>query len=125
MAVIEAGRARLTGVKRLLSATVNSWRGLGAAARDEAAFRQELALAAVLAPAGWWLGETGVDKALLLGSVLLVLIVELLNTAIETAVDRVGLESHELSGLAKDVGSAAVFLSLIALFVIWLLVIFG
>ena len=125
MAVIEAGRARLTGVKRLLSATVNSWRGLGGAARDEAAFRQELALAAVLLPAGWWLGESGVDKALLLGSVFAVLIVELLNTGIETVVDRVGLESHELSGLAKDVGSAAVLISLIALFVIWLLVIFG
>ena len=87
--------------------------------RAEAAFRQEVALAVVLLPLGAWLGKTPVEKALLISSVLLVLIVELLNTGIETVVDRIGLERHELSGLAKDVGSTAVLLSFGVLVVIW------
>ncbi len=74
----------------------------------------------VLIPLGTWLGKTGIEKALLVGSVLFVLIVELLNTGIETVVDRIGLERHELSGLAKDVGSTAVLLAFLLLIVIWL-----
>lgn len=118
-------RPKLSGVRRLLLAFVNSWKGFKGAFRFEAAFRQEVALAVVLLPLGVWLGRTGIEKALLLGSVLLVLIVELLNTGIETVVDRIGLERHELSGLAKDVGSTAVLLSFALLGVVWGLVLFG
>ena len=112
-------RPKLSGMRRLLLAFVNSWKGFRGAFRCEAAFRQEVALAVVLLPLGAWLGKTAVEKALLVSSVLLVLIVELLNTGIETVVDRIGLERHELSGLAKDVGSTAVLLSFGLLLVIW------
>ena len=112
-------RPKLSGLRRLLLAFVNSWKGFKGAFRFEAAFRQEVALAVVLLPLGAWLGKTPVEKALLVASVLLVLIVELLNTGIETVVDRIGLERHELSGLAKDVGSTAVLLSFGLLLVIW------
>ncbi|MGH8185781.1 MAG: diacylglycerol kinase [Steroidobacteraceae bacterium] len=112
-------RPKLSGMRRLALAFVNSWAGFKGAFRFEAAFRQEVALAVVLLPLGAWLGETAIEKALLVSSVLLVLIVELLNTGIETVVDRIGLERHELSGLAKDVGSTAVLLSFGVLGVIW------
>ena len=112
-------RPKLAGVRRLLLAFVNSWKGFRGAFRSEAAFRQEVALAVVMLPLGVYLGKTPVEKALLVASVLLVLIVELLNTGIETVVDRIGLERHELSGLAKDVGSTAVLLSFAVLVVIW------
>jgi len=118
-------RPKLTGLRRLALAFVNSWAGFKGAFRAEAAFRQEIALAIVLLPLGAWLGETAIEKALLLASVLLVLIVELLNTAIETVVDRIGLERHELSGLAKDVGSTAVLLSFCLLAVVWGFLLFG
>lgn len=112
-------RPKLVGTRRLLLAFVNSWKGFRGAFRFEAAFRQEVALAVVLLPLGAYLGKTGVEKALLVSSVLFVLVVELLNTGIETVVDRIGLERHELSGLAKDVGSTAVLLSFGVLVVIW------
>jgi diacylglycerol kinase (ATP) len=115
-------RPKLVGLNRLLLAFVNSWKGFKGAFAAEAAFRQEVMLAIVLIPAGAWLGKTGVEKALLISSMLLVLIVELLNTGIETVVDRIGLERHVLSGLAKDVGSTAVLLSFVVLIVIWCLV---
>lgn len=114
-----ADRPKLAGMRRLVLAFVNSWKGFRGAFRFEAAFRQEVALAVVLLPLGVYLGKTGVERALLVASVLLVLIVELLNTGIETVVDRIGLERHELSGLAKDVGSTAVLLSFAVLVVIW------
>ena len=114
-----ADRPKLAGMRRLLLAFVNSWKGFRGAFRFEAAFRQEVALAVVMLPLGAYLGKTAVEKALLVASVLLVLIVELLNTGIETVVDRIGLERHELSGLAKDVGSTAVLLSFALLIVIW------
>jgi diacylglycerol kinase (ATP) len=112
-------RPKLAGMRRLVLAFVNSWQGFRGAFRFEAAFRQEVALAVVLLPLGVYLGETPVEKALLVSSVLFVLVVELLNTGIETVVDRIGLERHELSGLAKDVGSTAVLLSFAVLAVIW------
>jgi diacylglycerol kinase (ATP) len=118
-------RPKLSGVRRLLLAFVNSWSGFKGAFRAEAAFRQEIALAIVMMPLGAWLGETAVEKALLIASVLLVLIVELLNTAVETVVDRIGLERHELSALAKDVGSTAVLLSFCQLAVVWGFLLFG
>ena len=99
--------------------------GVWAAARHQAAFRRELILAAVLVPIGVWLGDGGVERALLLGSVALVLIVELVNSAVETAVDRIGLAQHELSGRAKDLGAAAVCMSLINWAVVWGFVLLG
>ncbi len=111
-----------TGLKRVIKAAGYSWAGLKAAFRHEAAFRQELALCLVLIPAGLWLGQTGMERALLIGSLFLVLIVELLNSAIEAVVDRFGGEQHELSGRAKDIGSAAVFIALLNMMVIWVLV---
>lgn len=113
------------GIVRILRATRYSWQGLCAAFRHEAAFRQELALVVVLAPLGWWLGAGGIERALLLGSLLLVLIVELLNSAVEAAVDRHGGETHDLSGRAKDLGSAAVFVSLLNVPLVWGLVLLG
>ncbi len=111
-----------TGLKRVIKAAGYSWAGLKAAFRHEAAFRQELALCLVLIPAGLWLGQTGMERALLISSLLLVLTVELLNSAIEAVVDRFGGEQHELSGRAKDIGSAAVFIALLNMMVIWVLV---
>ncbi|MFO1329602.1 MAG: diacylglycerol kinase [Rubrivivax sp.] len=108
-----------TGLTRLMFATRHSAAGLAAAWRHESAFRQELLLAMLLAPAGLWLGRTWVERALLVGSVLLVLIVELLNSGIEAAIDRISLEMHELSGRAKDYGSAAVLLALLLCGGIW------
>lgn len=113
------------GIGRILRATRYSWQGLCAAFRHEAAFRQELALCVLLAPLGWWLGGSGVERALLLGSLLLVLIVELLNSAVEAAVDRHGGDLHDLSGRAKDLGSAAVFVALVNVPVVWGLVLLG
>lgn len=114
-----------TGLKRLINATRYSLSGLAAAARHEEAFRQELILAAVLVPLGLWLGKNGMERALLAGSVLVVLIVELLNSAIEATVDRISLEDHLLAKRAKDIGSAAVMLSLVATALVWLLVLTG
>lgn len=108
-----------TGLRRIRNATLFSFAGLRTAWRDEAAFRQELLLAVALVPAAVWLGRTAVERALLIGSCFIVLIVELLNTSIENVVDRVGEEPHRLSGQAKDLGSAAVFLSLVLVLVTW------
>jgi diacylglycerol kinase (ATP) len=111
-----------TGVQRVINATRYSLEGLAAAARHEDAFRQELLLALVLIPLGLWLGNDGVERALLVGSMLMVLVVELLNSAVEATVDRVSLEDHRLAKRAKDLGSAAVMLSLVTLGAVWLLV---
>lgn len=111
-----------TGLRRLVDATRHSLAGLAEAARHERAFRQELLLAAVLAPLGLFLGKTGPERAMLVGSVLLVLVIELLNSAIEAAVDRISIEEHPLAKRAKDLGSAAVMSSLAMLGVVWLLV---
>ncbi len=114
-----------TGVIRILKATRFSWQGIKAAFANEAAFRQELLLTIILAPLGLWLGESGVEKAMLLAVLILVLIVELLNSAIEAVVDRFGGEMHELSGRAKDIASAAVFLALVNVIVVWFFVLFN
>jgi diacylglycerol kinase (ATP) len=108
-----------TGLRRIVRATLFSMAGIKAAWRGEAAFRQECGLAAVMIPAAFWVGETGIERVLLIAPVLLVLIVELLNSAVEAVVDRVGPERHELSGRAKDMGSAAVLISLILTLMIW------
>jgi diacylglycerol kinase (ATP) len=112
----------LTRVLRALGASVN---GLQGAFREEAAFRQELALGLLVIPLGLWLGHSGIERALLIAPMLLVLIVELLNSAIEATVDRISFERHTLAGLAKDIGSAAVFMSFVLLIAVWLLVLLG
>lgn len=115
-------RPKPTGLSRVLHAFVNSAKGFNGAFREEAAFRQELLLSLLVIPLGLWLGRSGVERALLIAPLLVILIVELLNSAIEATVDRIGLERHQLSGLAKDIGSAAVMLSFLLLGVVWLLV---
>ncbi len=104
---------------RLVTATRCSLAGLRAAWRNEAAFRQEAVAAVILLPTALWLGTNAVETVLLAGTVLLVLIVELLNSAIEATIDRIGPERHELSGRAKDLGSAAVMLSLALCALTW------
>ena len=118
-------RYKPRGLTRVLRALGASLRGLAGAFRDEAAFRQELAFAAVVIPLGLWLGRSGVERALLIAPVLLILIVELVNSAIEATVDRIGFERHALAGLAKDIGSAAVLMSFVLLTAVWLLVLLG
>jgi diacylglycerol kinase (ATP) len=110
---------RPQGLKRLWLATGHSLRGLRLSYSSEAAFRQEVWLAVVLLPLAFFLGESAVERAMLAGSVLVLLIVELLNTAIEVVVDRIGLERHALSGFAKDAGSAAVMLTLALVALTW------
>jgi diacylglycerol kinase (ATP) len=113
---------RTTGLQHLWNATRNTARGLQAALRNEAAFRQASVATVLLTPLGIWLGTTGVERALLVGSLLLMLIVELLNSGIETAIDRIGPERHPLSGLAKDIASAAVGIAIFNVIVVWALV---
>ena len=108
------------GLTRLINATRYSWQGLLATAKHEEAFRQELLLLLIALLATPWLSQSWFHAIALLGSVILILIVELLNSAIEALVDRVGLEFNELSGRAKDMGSAAVFLSTALAAMIWI-----
>jgi diacylglycerol kinase (ATP) len=111
-----------SGITRIIKASGYSWQGLCAAYRNEAAFRQETWLCVVMIPLGLYLGENGVEKALLVASVLLLPLVEILNSALEAVVDRFGEEQHELAGRAKDMGSAAVALAIILMIVVWVLV---
>ena len=114
----------LFDLQRVWRAAGYSVSGLKAALAHEAAFRQEMALFVLLAPLGLWLGRNGVERSLLVGSLVLVLVVELLNSAVEAAVNRIGNEPHALSGRAKDIASAAVFLSLLFVALVWVLVLF-
>ena len=109
-----------TGIDRIVRAVGYSLAGLRLAYRGESAFRQEFWLAVVLLPLAFWVGRSWIEVLLLAGSVSLVLIVELLNSAVEAAIDRVSFEWHELSKRAKDIGSAAVFLSLLLCAGVWL-----
>lgn len=104
---------------RILKATMWSLKGLAAAWIHESSFRLEVYLFVVLAPLGWWLGQTPVERVLLIGSLLLVLSVELLNSSIEAVIERYGPEFHELAGRAKDMGSAAVFVLLLNVALTW------
>lgn len=108
-----------TGLRRVLNAAGYSWAGLRAAFRHEDAFRQELLLAGLLLPLAIYLGDSGIERALMIGSVLLVLIVELLNSAVEAAVDRISLDHHHLIKRAKDMGSAAVLIALLNAVAVW------
>lgn len=113
---------KIKGLAHFFKAAQFSKQGLQSALK-ETAFQHELLLCAVGVPLGLWLGENGAEKALLVGSLLLVLVVELLNSAIEAVVDRIGLERHELSGKAKDLGSAAVLVSLLLAGLVWGLIV--
>src|SRR5882757_3623841 len=122
---LESPHKGKTGLRRLWNAVSYSIDGLRAAYRHEDAFRQEVILAIFLIPLALLLQTSGTGKALMITSVLLVLIVELLNSAVEATVDRVSLEHHRLAKRAKDIGSAAVMMSLANVIVVWLLVLFG
>jgi len=113
-----------TGWRRVIKAFGYSMKGLKACYELEEAFRQEIAVLIPMVPLGLWLGETPVERAMLVGSLLLVPVVELLNSAIETNVDRVGLERNDLSERAKDIASAAVFMSIAFAVVVWVLILF-
>jgi diacylglycerol kinase (ATP) len=115
----------LTGIKRIIAASRNSFRGIRDAWLHEAAFRQETALAAILLPLSFWLAQTPVEWVLLILPLFLLVIVELLNSAIENTIDRIGAERHVLSGRAKDMGSSAVMLCLLLIAVIWLAMAWG
>ncbi|MBT9538971.1 diacylglycerol kinase [Thiobacillus sp.] len=114
-----------TGLRRLLNAIGYTWDGLRAAFKHEDAFRQEVFLALLLIPLALYLGSTGVERALMIAAVLGVLMVELLNSAVEAAVDRISLEHHLLIKRAKDMGSAAVMIALVNAVVVWALVLVG
>lgn len=111
-----------SGIARILDAFGYSMKGFAAVWRYEAAFRQELALAVVLIPAACWLATNAVELILLIASVFWVLMAELMNSSVEAVVDRTGFEKHELSGRAKDIGSALVFLSLVLLAIVWAII---
>jgi diacylglycerol kinase (ATP) len=111
-----------TGMIRIVHAFFNSVAGLEDAWRNESAFRQEILLAVVLVPVAFLVHVTAVERALLIGAVLLVMIVELLNTSVEAAIDRISFDRHSLSKRAKDIGSAAVFVALVLLAMVWALI---
>jgi len=115
-------KTKPTGFKKLFYACIYSAKGLKACYQSEFAFRLEVWLAVVLIPIGYLLGESEVERVLLIVPIFIVLIVEMLNSAIEAVVDRISIEHHELSGFAKDVASAAVLLSLIIFLVTWFII---
>jgi diacylglycerol kinase (ATP) len=117
--IMERMLSSATDIGRIRRAGQYSISGLRAALSTEAAFRQEAILFVILAPLGAWLGRNGIERTLLIGSLVLVLIVELLNSAVESVVDRVGLERHVLSGRAKDMGSAAVLFAILLVVMTW------
>lgn len=117
-------KTKITDLKRIVKALNYSIQGITRAWQDETALRQELLGCALLIPLALWLGETGVERALLIFVLLLVVLVEIINSAIESVVDRFGEEQHPLSKNAKDLGSAAVLISIIMAFLVWILVIF-
>ena len=109
----------ITGITRIINAAGYSWLGFKAAFKHEAAFRQELALVLILTPVALYYGPSYADKAILIASLVFILLVEIINSALEAVVDRFGDEIHELSGRVKDMGSAAVFLAFLITGLIW------
>lgn len=112
------------GIVRVIKAAKYSYQGLMAAVKNEAAFREELILSVILMPVALWVDVSQVERILMIGSLALVLVVELLNSAVEAVVDRIGSEHHELAGRAKDMGSAAVLICLMLAFYIWVDILF-
>ncbi len=123
--IMESPHKGKTGIRRLLNAFGYSCAGISEAYRNEDAFRQELVLAAILLPLAFWLEVAPTGRAMMIASVLLLLIVELLNSAIEATVDRISLDDHRLAKRAKDIGSAAVLITIVNLVLVWLLVLLG
>ena len=122
---MESPQKGKTGLRRVWNALFYSMAGLAAAFKHEAAFRQELVLVVILIPLTFWLPASNLGRALMIAAVLLVLIVELLNSALEATVDRISVEQHPLAKRAKDIGSAAVFVALLNVLVVWGLVLLG
>lgn len=118
-------KSSATGLTRIGKAFIYSCKGVTAAFKHEAAFRQEVGLAIVMLPLAIWVDVSSLERALLISSVLLIMVVELLNSGIEAVVDRIGPEHHELSGRAKDMGSAAVLITMLITAVIWVSILFG
>lgn len=108
-----------TGLKRVFFAAGYSWKGFKSTWKHEAAFKQEVILFALMMPLAFWIGDTASETVILIAVLLIVLVVELLNSAVETVVDRIGEDYHKLSGRAKDQGSAAVFLSFFIAILVW------
>jgi len=108
-----------TGLKRVFFAAGYSWKGFKSTWKHEAAFRQEVILFTLMAPLAFWIGDTASERVILIAVLLIVLVVELLNSAVESVVDRIGEDYHKLSGRAKDQGSAAVFLSFFIAILVW------
>ena len=123
--IMESPYKGKTGFRRLLNALHYSLDGIKEAHRNEDAFRQEVILAAILLPLAFWLESANIGRALMVGSVLLLLIVELVNSAIEATVDHTSLDDNRLAKRAKDIGSAAVLLTIINLVLVWMLVLLG
>ncbi|MBP2169317.1 diacylglycerol kinase (ATP) [Erwinia toletana] len=115
----------VTGLTRIIKAAGYSWKGIRAAWQHEAAFRQESVAAVIAIIVACWLDVDAITRVLLIGSVLLVIIVEILNSAIEAVVDRIGSEHHPLSGRAKDMGSAAVLLSILLALMVWIMLLWS
>ncbi|MDU8925321.1 diacylglycerol kinase [Pasteurellaceae bacterium LIM206] len=113
---------KTTGLTHLIKSTNYSMQGLKSAFKNEAAFRHEVALGVILVPLALWLANSKVELILMIGGYLLILLTELLNSAIEAAVDRIGKERHELSGRAKDQGSAAVLIAIVNCAMVWLII---
>jgi diacylglycerol kinase (ATP) len=124
MVVRKMANQKVTGIKRILNAFKYSWQGLTAAYQNEEAFRQELAKVAIGIPLALWWGDNGLEYALLISSLILILIAELVNSALEAVVDRFGGEIHALSGRAKDMGSAVVLLAFVNQIVVWTCVLY-
>lgn len=118
-------RNNIGPLQQLINATRYSFQGLRHAWANEAAFRYEIYVSAVALPAAWLLGDNAIERAMMIGSCMLVVIVELVNSAIEAVVDRIGVERHELSGRAKDLGSAAVFSSIVLALMTWIMILSG
>ncbi len=118
------GQPGLKGVPRLIAAFGNSIVGIKACWRKEEAFRQEILVLALAFPLGLWLGENGVERALLIGSAFLIPIIETLNSAVEAVVDRIGPDFHPLAGYAKDIASASVLLAIFLALLVWGLILF-
>ena len=116
------GNSKDRGIRRLINAFYYTLAGFKAAWIHEEAFRQEIIMAALIIPLGIWLGDSGTQKAILIGMYLIIPLTELLNTAIEVTVDRIGQKRHVLSERAKDIGSAAVFLSICIALIVWIII---
>ena len=116
-----------SGNENLISHIINAFRytfaGLKSAWKNELAFRGEVVVVTIMLPLGIWLGRSAVERALLIASILLILLTELLNSALEAVVDRIGPERHELSKRAKDMGSAAAFISMVTAALVWIIIV--